>query len=216
MDRSSEDAGTRRRLFRALKGKGPSTAERLAAELQLTKMGVLRHLHAARDAGLVGAVSEPKGRGRPSLLWTLTAEADKVFPDAHAELAVSLLDQMQTAFGADGMNQLLTLRTQAQVDRYAARMHGARSTLERLRRLAAMRTEEGYMAQVERAGRDYLLIERHCPICSAAKNCTGLCAAEATVFSALFPNHTVERTEHLLAGDWRCAYRVQRKEPPES
>jgi predicted ArsR family transcriptional regulator len=34
--------------------------------------------------------------------------------------------------------------------------------------LADIRSEEGYVARIERNGPDFLLIEDHCPICAAA------------------------------------------------
>ena len=67
------------------------------------------------------------------------------------------------------------------------------------------------MAEVRRDGRDFLFIENHCPICAAATACQGFCATELDLFrSALGPGVTVERAEHILSGDRRCAYRIRR------
>jgi hypothetical protein len=53
------------------------------------------------------------------------------------------------------------------------------------------------------------LVERHCPICVAATACTGLCRNELEVFQdVLGPEVRIERTEHIVAGASRCAYRV--------
>ncbi len=69
---------------------------------------------------------------------------------------------------------------------------------------------EGYMAEaVREATGSWLFIENHCPICSAASVCTGLCSGELEVFSAVLGSGVrVERTEHLLSGSRRCSYRV--------
>jgi predicted ArsR family transcriptional regulator len=68
------------------------------------------------------------------------------------------------------------------------------------------------MAEARSDGRDWLLIENHCPICSAAKACTGLCANELKVFAdVLGKGATVTREEHILAGARRCVYRVKGK-----
>ena len=85
----------------------------------------------------------------------------------------------------------------------------------RLKALAAQRSEEGYMAEVEKEGPgSYLLIENHCPVCSAAAACQGLCAMELEVFQeVLGPGVEVARTDHILAGARRCAYRVRRVKP---
>ena len=50
--------------------------------------------------------------------------------------------------------------------------HRRRTNLaERVRRLAAIREREGYMARAEKDGHDWLLIEDHRPICSGARRC---------------------------------------------
>lgn len=55
----------------------------------------------------------------------------------------------------------------------------------------------------------FLLVENHCPICAAAAACTGLCAKELEVFQAVLGEGVeVNRTEHIVAGARRCAYRV--------
>jgi predicted ArsR family transcriptional regulator len=54
-----------------------------------------------------------------------------------------------------------------------------------------------------------VLVENHCPICVAAKTCQGYCRAELDTFRAVLgPDAKVERTEHIVQGDRRCAYRV--------
>jgi predicted ArsR family transcriptional regulator len=73
-----------------------------------------------------------------------------------------------------------------------------------------VRTEEGYMAEVRREkGGSFLLVENHCPICAAANACQGFCSTELDLFrSVLGPGVEVERVEHIVSGDRRCAYRV--------
>jgi predicted ArsR family transcriptional regulator len=76
-------------------------------------------------------------------------------------------------------------------------------------RLAEARTREGYLAECRTEGDGYLLVENHCPICVAATTCQGFCRAELDTFrEVLGPEATVERTEHIVQGDRRCAYRV--------
>ncbi|HEX7689026.1 MAG TPA: transcriptional regulator, partial [Burkholderiaceae bacterium] len=79
----------------------------------------------------------------------------------------------------------------------------------RVRRLAELRAAEGYMARAEKHGRDWLLIEDHCPICAAATACQGFCRSELALMQrSLGDRVRVERVEHVLAGARRCAYRV--------
>jgi len=60
-------------------------------------------------------------------------------------------------------------------------------------------------------GVDLLLVERHCPISAAAQTCAGLCGGELDLFRRVLGDDVrVERTQHLLAGDACCAYRIGR------
>ena len=202
---------TRRKLFRILKEEGGRSAETLAEHLGLTKMGVLKHLHVARDEGLVEERSQAHKRGRPTKIWSLTEKADAVFPDAHAELAASLISQMRASLGESAVKQLMDTRTREQIEMYSGHVKSLKSAAAKARKLAQLRSDEGYMATVEQSGDDLLLIERHCPICVAAKACSGLCASEGEVFYALFSDHDVNREEHIISGDGRCAYRISMK-----
>ena len=95
---------------------------------------------------------------------------------------------------------------------YVAHLASARNTGDRVRRLAELREREGYMARAERDGRDWLLIEDHCPICAAASACQGFCRSELMLFQdVLGPDVQVTREQHLLAGGRRCTYRVSRR-----
>ena len=201
---------TRRALLDLLKRRGPRKAADLSRDLGVSAMAVRQHLYAMQEEGLIAFAEEARPRGRPVKLWHLTEAADRYFPDAHAELTVGLLDSMRSAFGEAGLNRLLSVRGREQADLYAKRMADRDGLRARLDALAAIRTEEGYMAEVqETADGGFLLVENHCPICRAAAACTGLCAAELLVFRAVLgPDVTIERSDHILAGARRCAYRV--------
>jgi predicted ArsR family transcriptional regulator len=164
---------------------------------------------------MVTAKERPVPLGRPAKYWELTRQADQLFPDAYAELSVSLIDSLNDAFGADGLQRILDLRTARQRAAYTARILSTMPLRRKLQKLAEIRTEEGYMAEVRsEGGGQYLLIENHCPICAAASSCTGLCANELALFrSILGPGTAVERVEHILAGERRCTYRISKSSP---
>jgi predicted ArsR family transcriptional regulator len=213
MSRGAEQTGerkTRRAIVKLLKTEGPLDSARLAERLGLTAMAVRQHLYALQSENLVAADSRPVPLGRPAKFWRLTREADRLFPEAYAELSVALLDAMQDAFGADGLERVLASRCARQRSDYAKRIRPADSLEKKLGELARVRTEEGYMAEVMRdADGNFLLVENHCPICAAATACQGFCSTELELFrSVLGPDVTVERAEHIVSGDRRCAYRV--------
>ena len=208
--RKTAETRSREAILDMLKRRGPLTATEIAETLSLTAMAVRQHLYALQAEALVAYSAQPRPIGRPAKLWRLTEASDRFFPDAHAELTVDLIAAVREAFGAEGMDRLLAIRTRDQIAAYGQRIGGRRALAERLEALAAIRSEEGYMAEVQKAEDGaFLLIENHCPICHAAAACTGLCAAELSVFQAVLGEDVeVRRSDHILAGARRCAYVV--------
>ncbi|HEY7491168.1 MAG TPA: metalloregulator ArsR/SmtB family transcription factor [Candidatus Tectomicrobia bacterium] len=208
--KSAATVRTRRALVHLLKQEGPLEAQALAERLHVSAMAVRQHLYALHKEQLVTYREVPRPLGRPAKQWQLTPAADRLFPEAYAELTLSLLTSVTEAFGPTGLERLLAIRSQQQVMAYRARLEAHDTLSQRLNTLAAMRTEEGYMAEVQpQADGSFVLLERHCPICVAATACTGLCRNELEVFQeVLGPGVRIERTEHMLAGASRCAYRV--------
>jgi predicted ArsR family transcriptional regulator len=201
---------TRRALVHLLKQEGPLDAQELAARLHVSAMAVRQHLYALHAEQLVTYHETPRPRGRPAKRWQLTPAADRLFPEAYAELTLSLLTTIMEAFGKTGLERLLALRSRQQAAAYGAQMRGHDTLPQRLAALATIRTDEGYMAEVQsQADGSFILLEKHCPICAAAVACTGLCGKELEVFQeVLGAGITIERTEHIVAGAPRCAYRV--------
>ena len=201
---------TRRALVKLLKTEGPLDSAQLARRLRLTPMAVRQHLYALQREKLVTAEERAGPIGRPAKYWRLTRQADTLFPDAYAELNVALIDAVGTTFGPKGLQRLLEAREAKQRRDYSRRIVQSAPLKTRLRQLARVRTEEGYMADVKPDGRGrFLFIESHCPICAAATACQGLCATELDLFRAVLgPGVSVERTEHIVSGDSRCVYTV--------
>ena len=134
------------------------------------------------------------------------------FPDAHAELSVELIGSIKEVFGERGLDKLIARRTEQQIASYRAALSSATSLKDKVRRLARLRAEAGYMAEASADGDGFLLVENHCPICRAASACSGLCRQELEVFqAALGRDVVIKRTDHILAGARRCAYHIRQK-----
>ena len=197
------------RLLYQLKSRGPQPAATLAGACAITPMGAHKQLQALQEQGLVSSRDEADGPGRPKRLWTLTPSGHARFPDRHGDLAVQLIRQAAAVLGPDAVDQLIAAREREQQAGYDAALAGLSALGARVRRLAELRSAEGYMARAEKHGKAWLLVEDHCPICAAAASCQGLCRSELQIFArCLGEDVRVERVEHVLAGGRRCAYRV--------
>ncbi|MBB3066457.1 helix-turn-helix transcriptional regulator [Limibacillus halophilus] len=201
---------SRRQILDILKQEGEKTAEELGERLGVTAMAVRQHLYDLEAESLVRHEARPAGRGRPRKWWCLTPAADRFFPDGHAELTTGLLGAMREAFGDEGLERLLAARRAGLIETYAKVVAPHDALENRLAALAAERSREGYMAEVmPHPQGGWLLVENHCPICTAASACSGLCRIELEAFRAVLGQSTqVAREDHILAGARRCAYRV--------
>lgn len=204
----------RDRVLLLLKTKGQQTAAQMAKRLGITTMAVRQHLAALQDEGLVDYVDEPRKVGRPARGWRLTPKAGERFGDHHVELAVGMLQAVHGAFGEKGLERVIAERLRQQIASYRARMPGPSAPLEqRVAALVRIRREEGYMAEWRRARDGSLqLVENHCAVERAARFCPKLCGAEVSLFRAVLGDEVaVDRSEYMLDGARRCAYRIARR-----
>src|SRR5215472_14632544 len=123
-DRTEQPAtgNTRRAIVKLLKTEGAMDSAQLAERLGLTAMAVRQHLYALQTEKLVTAEERPVPLGRPAKYWQLTREADRLFPDAYAEVSVALIEAMGDAFGEAGLKRVLESRLAKQRANYSTRI----------------------------------------------------------------------------------------------
>jgi predicted ArsR family transcriptional regulator len=194
-----------------MKTRGRKTAQQLAELLGVTSMGARRQLEAALEKGLVTFEDVGDKVGRPARYWTLTDAGNARFPDRHSDLAVQLIEQTRSVFGQEGLERLIAAREHAIEAHYKMEVQDHAELPARVEALARARDAEGYMADAEEQDDgSVLLIENHCPICAAARECQNFCRSELEIFQRVMGDGcTVERAEHLLAGGRRCVYVIK-------
>jgi predicted ArsR family transcriptional regulator len=199
------------RILFLLKTRGAQTAQELAEQLELSSMGARKHLESWHEAGIVHFEDSAEKQGRPSRRWHLSAAGHARFPDRHSELTVQVLHQVRQLFGEQGINQVIAARETEALASYTQATGKLKTLKAKLKALAAIRSQEGYMAEVdvsENGG--FLLIENHCPICAAAKECQNFCRSELSIFQqVLGSDYQVDRSEHLHSGARRCVYMIK-------
>ncbi len=200
---------TRDKILYLLKTRGALTATVLASELKLTSMGARQQLLKLSEAGEITSYLQPSGKGRPKRFWLLTEAGQANFPDRHSDLTLELIDSINNLFGEAGLEKLIKEREQQTLKKYSLRVPSELTLEKRIEALAAVRTEEGYMAEVKVASDHFILFENHCPICAAAKICQGFCRSELELFRQLLKDlATIDRSEHQIEGARRCTYKI--------
>lgn len=187
----------------------------LARELNITEMGVRRHLSALERDGLIRPTLVRQSVGRPTLRYSLTEEADQVFPKTYSSLALDLLEELEGDAEAEGMiSRMFEGRKRKLLERHANRMNGKDLTA-RVRELSDIQNDGGYMVSVENQGEELILHEYNCPIAQVAVRYEHACQCELALFQELLLAD-VERTECLAKGGMKCTYRITRSSVRES
>ena len=205
------DETTQDKILYQIKRLGPMPAKALAEKLGITTMGIRQHLAQLEQQALVRAGDPaPQARGRPVSTWHLTDRGHSRFPDAHAQVTVELITNVRDLLGEEALDTIIGNRAREALDHYKRTLSKQKSLKQKCDELGRLRSEEGYMAEIERiSDTEYLLVENHCPICIAAKTCQGFCSSELETFQALFDDADVTREEYLLDGGRRCSYRIK-------
>jgi DeoR family suf operon transcriptional repressor len=185
-----------------LKTRGHATLGEIAAHLEVSKQGALRHLEALETAGMAtSAAAEPHGPGRPEHVYRLTAAAGERFPDGHRELSGELVDFMTT----EQLKRFFERRAARIEAEYAPRLAGL-DFQGRVRELARLASEHGHMAEVVELGDGGLAIRHcNCPIQDVAAR-TGLpCSNEQQMYERLL-GADIARTTWMAEAADDCTY----------
>ena len=202
---------TQQILLQRLKTRGPQSVKILSKQLDITTMGVRQHLNELAARGLVTRTAENhQTRGRPAHYWQLTHTGHRQFPDSHAVACVTLITRIRNQFGDEALQEIIHGNQDADLNRYQKALEQTDSDLaSQLSKLAELRSEEGFMAEVRLIPNGWLLIQNHCPIYNAAQSSQHYCYSELRLLTTLLAGRaTIERTDYLLDGARRCAYKV--------
>ena len=205
----------RRTIMRLLKLKGPMMADKLSEYVEISTVGVRGHLTSLEHDGLVSFQAERRGVGRPRYVYSLTEQGDELFPRTYPQVANALLDALRSLEGEEAVDRIFDKRTEWLADQYSSRMMD-KDLAGRVKELAAIRSEEGYMADWERVSEDeFILREQNCAILQIAKKTPQACSFELQLFRRVLDGADVNRDDHMMAGDRMCSYFIRRQSSRE-
>ena len=198
---------TRTNIINLLKINGKMTINEVSTQLDMSSMGVRQHLNSLEREGLVEYSRQKPSRGRPKYIYTLTEQAKEMFPESYKSLTIEVLEEAEDIGGENLVNQLFTKRMESQIQSYTKRLQG-KNLNKKVKELAKIRSEEGYMAKISKNGDNYSLVEHHCPISMIAKKYRILCETEKKLFQRVL-GVEVKREHHLMCGSHKCSYYIQ-------
>ncbi|WP_286885206.1 helix-turn-helix transcriptional regulator [Aneurinibacillus sp. UBA3580] len=208
-----KSSSTRNQILHMLKMKGSMTVGDMAQELGITEMAVRRHLNTLERDNLIQARLLRQAMGRPTNVYSLSEEADNMFPKNYQDLTLEFLNDIAELQGAQMVEALFKLRQQRQENLYRDIVPSDSNFEKKLEALVKMQNEKGYMAELkkdEKTGK-YIFVETNCPISTVAKEYTYACNCEKTLFENVL-NAEVEQEQCMATGGDNCVYIINEKD----
>lgn len=208
----------RQMLLLVLRREGPLAPDAVAARMGMSRTAVLQQLRALAAEGLVERQAVRHGVGRPRHLYDVTEGAQSWFPAGYDRLADALLRAVQSVGGEQLVERLFEVRRGDQADairsRFEARGLAGAPLAARVRELAVIQDEQGYVCEVAEDG-DLLLREHNCPISAVAASTPSACEAEERLFREVLDADVV-RERHIAAGERCCEYRIRPRQAADA
>jgi len=207
---------TRRAILAALKKNGPLTAQDLAERLNITSMGVRRHLMTLQKDNLVDFEVQRQAVGRPIYRYRLTESAEVLFQKGYVSFIHDALETIESVAGPEIVAEIFNRRKARRLAE-AQQVAPTSSSIEaRLAALDAILDRDGFLAEWEKVSdTEYHLHEYNCAIRDVAKAFPQACAADLQLLHDFFPDADVQRVKHQLHGDFFCGYRITLKNTPD-
>lgn len=200
-----------------LRQAGPTSPDGLAAALNASRTGVLQQLYGLEDAGLVSHAAEKHGVGRPRHVYDVTPDAQGLFPTDYGGFASGLVKAIEAVGGDDLVEQVFAARRRQIGDRIrrrmAERLPENAGLADKVRALAVLQDEAGYLAEALVADDGAIRLREHnCAIDKISRRTSAACDAELDLFRELL-GPGVERETHIASGDRCCTYLVPAAAP---
>jgi len=219
--RHANAAQLRQEIVVSLRREGPASPDQLARRVNASRTGVLQQLKALQSSGLVSRQTVRHGVGRPRHVYDVTDRAQDLLPANYDGLANGLLAAIEQVGGAGLVDEIFEARRHQLADsireRMTERVPAGATLLERVRELAAIQDEQGYLCgsvfSVE--GGAIRLSEHNCAIYHIASERPAACSAELALFREVLGADVVRET-HIASGDRSCTYRISELAPSTS
>jgi predicted ArsR family transcriptional regulator len=203
----------RKHILEILKEANGATVAELAEKLVMAPVSVRHHLDILQGDNLICVERiERKGNvGRPQLIYALTAEAVRHFPNNFASLAGNLVRQLKQILPQEQVECAFRALAHEFADELCREELLNASFETRLERITAFLNERGYLAHREHIGDNpedgYLLHKCNCPYAGVAGQHSELCLMDQTLIDDLL-GQPCKRTQSIIQNQRCCTYQI--------
>ncbi|WP_432353801.1 helix-turn-helix transcriptional regulator [Sporosarcina sp. A2] len=200
---------TKEKLLNLFKKEKELTVNQMAKALEITEMAVRKHLNVLERDSFIDMYEMKQPIGRPVQVFSLTSQADELFPKSYDNLTVDFLNDLQEIQGNEIIDRLFEKRGKRLANNYLSHMKPGFSNEEMVDTLKNIQIDKGYMADVNKINdNQFELIEHNCPIFEVSKNFKQACHCETNMFKEVLNTKDVKRTSCKADGDNHCHFLI--------
>jgi DeoR family transcriptional regulator, suf operon transcriptional repressor len=198
--------GLRGEILLAIKKRQPVAAKPLADSFGVSANAVRRHLLELEAGGLVTHDRVQRGNGAPTHSFRLSADGEALFPKGYEDALVRLLRYVVQKEGRSAA--VAVMAEQYREYRRQVAPSDDLTPVDRLRSVAGVLQNAGYMAEIETNGDVPTLTIHNCAIRAAAECLPEVCDTELTFLQEVV-NAPLERSAHMMTGCNVCEYSLK-------
>lgn len=196
---------TQQAVLLTLKRLGAATQAQVAQEVPFAPATLREHLQSLVARGLVKRQGSRRAKpGRPQVVYALTDRGNALFPNRAPQVLRELIVYLTERGYTRVLRRFFEDRVAARRPAALARVNGL-SGSARVREVARILSEEGFMALVGTTSREPTLRLCHCPIRDVVAITPMPCQVEQQLIAELL-DRPLHRVEYLPDGDASCSY----------
>ncbi len=201
---------TRGKIVSELRRRGSASAADLARSFGLSPNAVRQQLMVLERDGLVAEKSVRRGPTKPTYEFSLTAEADKLFPQGYDKMLTAVLREIRDQFGTAGVEQIFDGLSRRAIERARLEVTAVEPE-QKVAQLTEILRKSGVVAEYSLIDGGFAIHEHSCPYSSVAKENPEVCnVIHHVIDETIGGSH--EQTESLAHGGKECRFELHPKE----
>lgn len=197
---------TRGKIVSELRRRGSASATDLARSFGLSPNAVRQQLVVLERDGLVVETPVRRGPTKPTYEFSLTGDADRLFPQAYDKMLIAVLREVRSQFGAAAVEQVFGGLSRRAIERARATVDASEPE-QKVAQLTQMLRKSGVVAEYSLIEGGFALHEHTCPYSSTAKEHPEVCQVIHQVIDETLGGEHVQ-TESLARGGKECRFEL--------
>ncbi len=204
--------GLRGEILLQIKKAQPLTAKELADVFGVSANAVRRHLKELEAEHLVHYGREQRGAGAPTYAYRLSRDGEALFPNQYEQALTRLIGHVVDREGREAAIAVVE-EQYADLRRRLGGVVPGVTPIDRLRMLAGVMEEAGFMAESSEEHGQATLRVQNCALHAVASCLPEVCDTELKFLEDVL-DAQVERKTHIMSGCNACEYAVDFTGPP--